>query len=209
MIFSGALIGRGTLLAQIDRPREGLVLLRGGHAMALAHGYGEGDITGRTLLTFFNQWDDVREGLRLAREGFDIARQIGSQLYGWSMVGNGAVCAIRAGEWDWAAAVLEEWIPLPRRRGDACPGIGVLRRPSDPDQPARWGRSVGRGHGDDNAGGHHGSAVRVIRRLGTGVGRFLRRSFRRGAARGIARRGTGIVFPSAGCAGRRARGPVG
>jgi hypothetical protein len=27
------------------------------------------------------------------------------------MVGNGVVCAIRVGEWDWAAALLEEWIP--------------------------------------------------------------------------------------------------
>ena len=26
------------------------------------------------------------------------------------MVGNGAICAIRVGEWDWAAALLEEWL---------------------------------------------------------------------------------------------------
>ena len=108
----GALIGRGTLLLTLDRPREGMVLLRGGHAMALAHGYRSRDMTARTLLTFFNQWDDAAEGLRLAREGFDIARQIGSQGYGWSMVGNSVVLAIRVGEWDWAAAVLDQWIPV-------------------------------------------------------------------------------------------------
>jgi class 3 adenylate cyclase len=116
----GALIGRGTLLTTLDRPREGMVLLRGGHAMALAHGYRDREMSARTLLTFFNQWDDAADGLKLAREGFDIARQIGSQGYGWSMVGNGVVLAIRVGEWDWAAAVLDEWIPV-AMSGDETP----------------------------------------------------------------------------------------
>ena len=106
----GGLIGRGQILATTDRPREGMVLLRGAHAMALANGFRDRERGGRTLLCFGEQWGDPAIGLQLSRDGFDIARQIGSQLYGWLMVGNGVVCAVRVGDWDWALALLEEWI---------------------------------------------------------------------------------------------------
>ncbi len=109
--LAGAIVSRGQLLLNMDRPSEGMVLMRGGHAMALAGGFRAPELSARTLLTFREQWGEPVEGVRLAREGFDIARQIGSTLYGWSMVGNGVVCALRVGEWDWAAAVIEEWIP--------------------------------------------------------------------------------------------------
>ena len=107
----GALLGQGTSLGNRGRPREGLLLLRGAHAMALANGYRDRERGGRTLLTFWEQWSEPAVGLELAREGFEIARQTGSSGYGFQMVGNGSVCAIRVGEWDWAATVLEEWIP--------------------------------------------------------------------------------------------------
>ncbi len=107
----GALGGRGTALAVTDRPREGLLLLRGAHAMALANDYRRIEGSGRTLLTFWEQWADPGAGLALAREGLEIARQVGSSAYGAQMVGNGVVCAIRVGEWDWAATLLDEWIP--------------------------------------------------------------------------------------------------
>ena len=107
----GALLGRGSSLGSRGRPREGLLLLRGAHAMALANGYRDLERGGRTLLSFYEQWSEPAVGLDLAREGFEIARQIGSTVYGFQMVGNGAVCAIRVGEWDWAATVLQEWIP--------------------------------------------------------------------------------------------------
>jgi class 3 adenylate cyclase len=105
------LIGRGATVAFLDRPREGLMLLRGAHAMALANGYHDRERGGRTMLTFMEQWSDPAAGLELAREGLEIARQTGSSLYAFQMVGNGSVCAIRVGEWDWATTLLEEWIP--------------------------------------------------------------------------------------------------
>lgn len=40
-----------------------------------------------------------------------MARQFGSSAYAFLMVGNSVVNALRVGEWDWAAALLEEWIP--------------------------------------------------------------------------------------------------
>ncbi len=113
----GALLGRGVSLAGTDRPREGLLLLRGAHAMALANGFRDRERGGRTLLTFWEQWAEPAAGLELAREGLEIARQIGSSVYGFLMVGNGVVCAIRVGEWDWAAALLEDWIPADAAAG--------------------------------------------------------------------------------------------
>ncbi|MEX2546993.1 MAG: adenylate/guanylate cyclase domain-containing protein [Chloroflexota bacterium] len=106
----GALMSRGPYLGSINRPREGMIILRGAHALALSNGLRKHERSGRTVLTFFEQWGEPAVGLEMAREGLEIARQIGSSTYGFVMVGNGSVCALRVGEWDWAAALLEEWI---------------------------------------------------------------------------------------------------
>jgi class 3 adenylate cyclase len=105
------LIARGQLLIKMNRAREALVLLRGGHQLATAINLRERERVGRILLTFYAQWNDAAEGLALAREGLEIADRIGSRSYGFSMVGNGSICAIRVGDWDWVAALLDEWIP--------------------------------------------------------------------------------------------------
>jgi class 3 adenylate cyclase/tetratricopeptide (TPR) repeat protein len=101
---------RGMSLAISGRPREGMVLLRGSHQLAIANDVADVELGSRILLTFYEQWGDPAAGLALAREGLEIGRRLGSQGYLFQMVGNGAVCAIRVGEWDWVATLLEEWI---------------------------------------------------------------------------------------------------
>jgi class 3 adenylate cyclase len=101
-----ALIGRGSGLVKIDRVREGLVEIRGGHQLALELGLPDEEFRGRILLTFWEQWNDPAAGLALAREGLEIARRRGSRTYTLGMIGNGSVCAIRVGDWEWAAAQL-------------------------------------------------------------------------------------------------------
>ena len=64
----------------------------------------------RTLLTFYEQFDDPVAGLAMAREGLEVAARQGSARYGFQMVGNGVVCAIRTGDWDWADALLADWL---------------------------------------------------------------------------------------------------
>jgi hypothetical protein len=105
------LIGRGQVLIKMNRPREALVLLRGGHQLATAINLRDRERSGRVLLTFYAQWYDPAEGLALAREGLEIAHRVSSRLYGFSMVGNGSICAIRVGDWDWVDSLLDAWIP--------------------------------------------------------------------------------------------------
>ncbi len=106
------IMGRGIALVATNRPREGLVLLRGAHQLALANDLSDVETNARVLMTFFEQWGDPSLGLALGREGFEIGRRRGSRVYGFMMVGNSAICALRVGEWDWAASVLDEWLSI-------------------------------------------------------------------------------------------------
>jgi class 3 adenylate cyclase len=105
--------GRGISLLVTGRPNEGIILLRGAHQLAAAHDLVEVELSSRVLLTFYEQWGDPAGGLALAREGLDIGRQRGSRAYSFQMVGNGTVCGMRVGEWDWVATLLEEWLDIP------------------------------------------------------------------------------------------------
>jgi class 3 adenylate cyclase len=106
------LIGRGTTLMTLGRPREGIVLLRGAHQLATANDKRDLELNARVLMTFFEQWGEPAAGLALAREGLEIGRRVGSRAYGFQMVGNGCVCALRTGDWDWAGALLDEWLAI-------------------------------------------------------------------------------------------------
>ena len=88
-------------------------------------------------MTFYEQWGEPAAGLALAREGIEIGRRLGSRAYGFQMVGNGSICALRIGEWDWAAALLDEWLAIDTV---VTPAGRVLRRPGDPAHAAGRGR---------------------------------------------------------------------
>jgi class 3 adenylate cyclase/tetratricopeptide (TPR) repeat protein len=103
---------RGSLLIRLNRPREGLVLIRGANQLARTHDLPLVDRQSRTLLTFYLQFEDPAEGLAQARDGQAIARRQSSLAYGFLMVGNAFSCALRVGDWDWASALLEEWISM-------------------------------------------------------------------------------------------------
>jgi tetratricopeptide (TPR) repeat protein len=106
------LSGRGSSLAATGRPREGIILLRGAHQLALAHDLSDVEGPCRIIITFLEQWGDPAVGLQLGREGLEIGRRLGSRQYGQTMVGNTFVCALRVGDWDWAAALVDEWLEL-------------------------------------------------------------------------------------------------
>jgi class 3 adenylate cyclase len=106
------IMGRGSAFLTGGRPREGLVLLRGAHQLAVANDLREVELNSRVLLTFFEQWGEPAAGLALGREGIEIGRRVGSRSYGFQMVGNSSICALRVGEWDWVGAMLDEWLGL-------------------------------------------------------------------------------------------------
>jgi class 3 adenylate cyclase len=106
------LIGRGTARLMVGQPREGMVLLRGAHQLAIANGLPFREQNARVLMTFFEQWGEPAAGLALAREGLEIGRRLGSRAYGFNMVGNGSICALRTGDWDWTSAILDEWLAV-------------------------------------------------------------------------------------------------
>ena len=105
-----ALNGLGATWMNIGRPRAGLVILRGSHALAIENGYAWAERQARNLLSFYGQWDDPAASLAMVREGFDIARKQGSTQYAVLIAGNGCICAFRVGDWDWAAAVMDDWL---------------------------------------------------------------------------------------------------
>ena len=106
------MISRGSSLLMVGRPREGIVVLRGAHQLALAYDLRDLELTGRVLITFFEQWGEPAAGIALAREGIEIGQRLGSRAYGFQMVGNASICAFRTGDWDWAGALLDEWLAI-------------------------------------------------------------------------------------------------
>jgi class 3 adenylate cyclase len=105
-----ALARRAGTLYRLDRPRESMMVLRGTHELAVANGLVDVDRATRTNLTFREQFADPAAGLALAREGLEFARRRGSANFGFMMVGNAVSCALRTGEWPWAADLLGEWL---------------------------------------------------------------------------------------------------
>ena len=171
---TSGILGRGMSLLGMGRPREGMVLLRGAHQLAVANDLRDVELEARVLLTFIEQWGEPATGLALAREGLEIGRRRGSRRYGLWMVGNGCICALRTGDWDWAEGLLDEWLALESAR---CRVGRVPRRPRDPALAPGRGRDRGhRGGGAAPARGQdHGPAVRVLRAVGRSVGRVRRR----------------------------------
>ena len=110
--MAAGILGRGAALVMMGRPREGMVLLRGAHQLAVANDLRDVERNARVMMTFYEQWGEPAAGLALAREGLEIGRRRGSRAYGLWMVGNGCVCALRTGDWDWAAGLLDEWLAL-------------------------------------------------------------------------------------------------
>ena len=81
------LIRRGTTLLTVGRPREGMIVMRGVHQLAIANEVRDVELNARVLMTFFEQWGEPAAGVALGREGLEIGRRLGSRSYGFQMVG--------------------------------------------------------------------------------------------------------------------------
>ena len=115
-LIAAALIARAIALTNIGRAVEGAIELRGAHEMALELGLRDREMNARILRNFIEQWGDPSLGLRLTLEGQNLARSQGSTGYWLALAGNGAICALRVGDWPWIAQIVEE--ALPRSESD-------------------------------------------------------------------------------------------
>ena len=60
------LIGRGTTLLTVGRPREGMIVMRGVHQLAIANDVRDLELNARVLMTFFEQWGEPAAASRSA-----------------------------------------------------------------------------------------------------------------------------------------------
>ncbi|MFI5254405.1 MAG: AAA family ATPase [Candidatus Limnocylindrales bacterium] len=108
--IAGGLVRLSGVLFRVNRPQQGLIILRGTHDLIVSNDLVDADRVSRTQLTWYEQFANPAAGLAMAREGLEIARRRGTLALGLLMVGNAVSCALRLGEWAWAAALLDEWL---------------------------------------------------------------------------------------------------
>ena len=96
------MITKATAMGSMGRLRESEALLAG--ALTFADEYDLSASQMRAHLNLSNSmWiTDPRRGLRVAREGIDIARRLGDRPWYVLLTNNAIACATRTGDWDWA-----------------------------------------------------------------------------------------------------------
>ena len=104
-VVADTLITRGTALAMIGRPYEGLGAIEAGQQLAAAHSLHLIVMRGLNNLASTMQDSDPRSGLEAARTGIALARRLGIPPF--NLIDNAYSTAFRTGEWDWAGAELE------------------------------------------------------------------------------------------------------
>jgi tetratricopeptide (TPR) repeat protein len=102
------LITRGPALASIGRLRESIVTLVGALAATTSYGLADVGLRARVNLSYAAAAEDPQLAYRIAREGLELVRHLGMRGYGFYLLGNAAEFAVRAGDWDWALAEVEE-----------------------------------------------------------------------------------------------------
>ena len=107
-IVADTLVTRGTALASLGRPIEGLALLAAGQQLAETRGL----VANRAYLAHNNRSGiegtrDPRAALEIAQAGLARARRLGRRGMVAVLLANAADLAFRTGDWAWALAELE------------------------------------------------------------------------------------------------------
>ncbi len=99
-VIADALITKGTAMISGERHREGVALLLGAHALAVAHGLTRTELRAVNNLAIGLYRDSPLDGLRFVRGGLEQARRIGDR--GW-LLQHGRLCAdclFGTGDWE-------------------------------------------------------------------------------------------------------------
>jgi class 3 adenylate cyclase/tetratricopeptide (TPR) repeat protein len=103
-IVADTLVTKGTALAYLGRPIEGLGALAAGE-LAGAHGLAATRAFGNRSGIEIGR--DPRVALETARAGLALARRLGRRHHIAILLANGAESAVRTGDWPWALAELD------------------------------------------------------------------------------------------------------
>jgi class 3 adenylate cyclase/tetratricopeptide (TPR) repeat protein len=106
-IVADTLVTKGTALATMGRPTEGLGLIAAGQVVAEANGLGLTVLRANTNRTSIEAARDPRAALAIAQACLALARRLGSRTTVALAIGNGVGVAIRTGDWAWALVELE------------------------------------------------------------------------------------------------------
>jgi class 3 adenylate cyclase/tetratricopeptide (TPR) repeat protein len=125
-IVADALVTKGTALAGLGRPIEGLALLAAAQQLAEEHGL----VANRAYLAHNNRSTaesvrNPRAALEIARAGLTRARRLGRHGMVAALQGNAADYAFRTGDWAWALAELEAALAEELDAPDRASLIGV------------------------------------------------------------------------------------
>ncbi|MEA2546073.1 MAG: hypothetical protein QOI09_1346 [Chloroflexota bacterium] len=102
------LVTRGAALAIVGRIREAIVTLVGAVSVSSSHQLPNVELRARVNLSYAAAADDPTLAYAAARDGYELARHLGYRGEGFYLLGNAIETAIRIGDWDWAAATLDE-----------------------------------------------------------------------------------------------------
>ena len=107
-IVADTLITKGTALAVLSRPTEGLALIRAASAVADTIGVAATQMRAATNASAVESVRDPRAALETARAGLAVARRLGAHAATTTpLLSNAISSAIRTGDWPWALAELE------------------------------------------------------------------------------------------------------
>ena len=123
-VVADTLITRGSALAVIGRRYEGIGAIETGQRIAAAHSLHRTAARALNNLASNLQDSDPRAGLEAAKAGIELARRLGWPAF--YLADNAFTCALRLGEWDWAAAEVAPMVADDVERLSRSVGIADL-----------------------------------------------------------------------------------
>ncbi len=106
-IVADTLVTKGTALASLGRPTEGLALLAAGRTVAESHDLGWTVLRASINRSSVELSRDPRLVLEVTRGGLELARRLGERSSAAVLLTNSAEAAVRIGDWSWGLAELE------------------------------------------------------------------------------------------------------
>jgi len=109
-IVADTLITKGTSLASIRRPYEGVALIEGGIRLAEENGLTSTLLRGKINRSGSLIEADPRAGLESTRPGYFESQRLGLRRRAMVFLMNSAEASFAVGDWDWALPELEDWL---------------------------------------------------------------------------------------------------